>query len=89
VFFSSPAEADQAVSMMDGRLFFLGKLKGKTMNAATWDGKTKFKTGETEEEEQKRLEQWDKWLTGEDEEEEKNKSNSSGLTKSETSEERK
>jgi HIV Tat-specific factor 1 len=71
VFFSSAAEADQAVAMMDGRLFFLGRLPGRTMTAATWDGKTKFKKNETEEEEQKRLAQWDKWLEEQDNEKEK------------------
>jgi len=50
------------VAMTDGRLFFLGQLPGRKMEAKTWDGKTKYKTGETEEEERSRLAQWDKWL---------------------------
>ncbi len=61
VFFDSPGEADQAIAMLDDRMFF----NKRTMRAATWDGKTKYKVGETEEEEQKRLANWDKFLAGE------------------------
>ena len=39
------------------------------MKAATWDGKTKYKVNETEEEEKERLGKWDKFLTDEIEKE--------------------
>ena len=61
VFFASPEEADVAISMLDGRIF----AKDKIMKAATWDGKTKYKVNETEEEEKERLAKWDKFLTDE------------------------
>ena len=61
VFFASPEEADIAISMLDGRIF----AKDKIMKAATWDGKTKYKVNETEEEEKERLAKWDKFLTDE------------------------
>ncbi len=74
VFFSTPAEADQAVAMLDGRMFF----NKRVMSASTWDGKTKFKVEETEEEERRRLENWDKFLEGEDEEEKEGEKKSEG-----------
>ena len=58
VFFASPEEADISISMLDGRVFS----KGKAMKAYTWDGKTKYKVNETEEEEKERLANWDKFL---------------------------
>ena len=65
VFFASPEEADIAISMLDGRIF----AKDKVMKASTWDGKTKYKVNETEEEEKERLAKWDKFLTDEIEKE--------------------
>ena len=65
VFFASPEEADIAISMLDGRIF----AKDKIMKASTWDGKTKYKVNETEEEEKERLAKWDKFLTEEVEKE--------------------
>ena len=65
VFFGSPEEADVAISMLDGRIF----AKDKIMKASTWDGKTKYKVNETEEEEKERLAKWDKFLTEEVEKE--------------------
>ena len=59
VFFPSPEEADIAISMLDGRIF----AKSKVMKAYTWDGKTKYKVNETEEEEKERLANWDTFLT--------------------------
>ena len=41
-----------------GRLFFNGRI----MKAQTWDGKTKYRVEETEEEERARLEEWAKYL---------------------------
>ena len=65
VFFRSPEEADLAISMMNGRMF-----NQRVMKAETWNGKEKFKVEETEEEEQERLSNWDKFLNEEEEEEE-------------------
>ena len=62
VFFGSPEEADMAISMLNGRLFSSQKTP---MKAYTWDGKTKYKINETEEEEKERLANWDKFLTEE------------------------
>ena len=47
--------------MLDGRLYITGNDR-RTLNAATWDGKTKYKVNETEEEEKERLANWDKFL---------------------------
>ena len=47
---------------MDGRLFFNKRL----MSVATWDGKTKYKSTETAEEEAERLKNWDQFLEGEE-----------------------
>lgn len=62
VFFTSPEEADMAISMLDGRMFSNNKIP---MKAYTWDGKTKYKINETEEEEKERLANWDKFLAEE------------------------
>jgi HIV Tat-specific factor 1 len=59
VFFKSPEEADLAISMLDGRLY--SKACGP-MKCYTWDGKTKYKVTETEEEERERLANWEKFL---------------------------
>ena len=58
VFFNTPEEADTAISMLDGRLYG----DKRVLKASTWDGKTKFKVNETEEEEQERLKKWDEFL---------------------------
>ena len=50
-----------AISMLDGRLYINGNDR-RVLNASTWDGKTKFKVNETEEEEKERLANWDKYL---------------------------
>merc|ERR1712083_170370 len=73
VFFGSPEEADIAISMLDGRLFG----KDKIMKAYTWDGKTKYKVNETEEEEKERLAKWDQFLAEDVEKDKKDKSYSS------------
>ncbi|XP_075163887.1 RRM1_TatSF1_like and RRM2_TatSF1_like domain-containing protein barc isoform X2 [Haematobia irritans] len=54
---SSPEEADLVIQMMHGRFF--GK---RQLTAEHWDGKTKYKIEETEEEIQKRLNKWDNYL---------------------------
>lgn len=65
VFFSSAEEADLAIQSMNGRLFFNKRI----MSVDTWDGKTKYKSTETAEEEAERLRNWDKFLAQEEEEE--------------------
>ncbi|XP_058975666.1 uncharacterized protein LOC131801245 [Musca domestica] len=54
---STPEEADLVIQMMHGRFF--GK---RQLTAEHWDGKTKYKIEETEEEIQKRLNKWDNFL---------------------------
>jgi HIV Tat-specific factor 1 len=49
--------ADQCVSLMNGRFF-----AGRKLSAHVWDGKTKYKIEETEEEAEKRIKQWDQFL---------------------------
>ena len=63
VFFASPEEADVAIVNMNGRIF----AKDNVMKATTWDGKTKYKINETEEEEKERLAKWDQFLAEENE----------------------
>lgn len=58
---ADPDEADLVIQMMNGRFF--GKRK---LTAETWDGKTKFKIGETDAEFEKRLSNWDKFLETDD-----------------------
>jgi HIV Tat-specific factor 1 len=64
VFFKTPEEADLAISMLDGRLF--SQARGP-MKCYTWDGKTKYKVTESEEEEKVRLAKWEKFLKEEEE----------------------
>ncbi|KAM7357225.1 RRM1_TatSF1_like and RRM2_TatSF1_like domain-containing protein barc [Cochliomyia hominivorax] len=58
---ASPEEADLVIQMMHGRFF--GK---RQLTAEHWDGKTKYKIEETEEEIQKRLNKWDQYLESEE-----------------------
>lgn len=60
---SDPEEADLVVQMMDRRYF--GK---RMLSAAIWDGKTKFKLKETEDETKERLSKWDEFLEQDDDE---------------------
>ena len=64
VFFRSPEDADVAISMLDGRLYITGSDQ-RVLSAAAWDGKTKYKVNETEEEERERLANWEKFLQDE------------------------
>lgn len=54
---SDPEEADLVIQMMDRRFF--GK---RLLSAQTWDGKTKYKLNETEDERNERLAEWEKFL---------------------------
>ncbi|XP_046403880.1 HIV Tat-specific factor 1 homolog [Ischnura elegans] len=61
VFFQDAEEADICVKLLNGRWFGQRRLV-----AETWDGKTKYRIEETEEEREKRLQNWAKFLeTGE------------------------
>lgn len=60
VVFKEFESADQCLEKMHGRWFAQRQLK-----AELWDGKTKYKIKETQEEAEKRLESWDKFLEGE------------------------
>jgi HIV Tat-specific factor 1 len=64
VFFATPEEADGAIPMLDGRMFNSNSTINKLspMKAYTWDGKTKYKINESEEEEKARLANWDTFL---------------------------
>lgn len=64
---SDPDEADLVVQMMDRRYF--GK---RMLSAEIWDGKTKFKLKETEDETKERLSKWDEFLEQDDEQSAKN-----------------
>ncbi|GBM27438.1 HIV Tat-specific factor 1 [Araneus ventricosus] len=61
VTFMEPEMADECINLMNGRWF-----AGRKLTAETWDGKTKYKVIETEEERQKRLQKWEKFLEEKD-----------------------
>uniref|UniRef100_A0A915JB03 17S U2 SnRNP complex component HTATSF1 n=1 Tax=Romanomermis culicivorax TaxID=13658 RepID=A0A915JB03_ROMCU len=61
VTFGAPEEADDCVTMMNYRIFV-----GRQLRAATWDGRTKYKVDEKNDEKEKRLSNWDKFLNGEE-----------------------
>ncbi|CAL1272025.1 unnamed protein product [Larinioides sclopetarius] len=63
VTFTEPEMADECINLMNGRWF-----AGRKLTAETWDGKTKYKVIETEEERQKRLQKWEKFLEEKDSE---------------------
>lgn len=54
---------------LDGRLYG----DKRVLKAFTWDGKTKYKVAETEEEERERLRKWDEFLEGGEEADETEK----------------
>ena len=57
VFFSDFDSADKCVALMNGRFF-----AGRRLHALLWDGKTKYKINESEQEAEKRMKEWDKYL---------------------------
>jgi len=63
VWFKEPEEADMAIEMMNKRMF-----GSKVMEVATWDGKTKYKKAVEvkQDEEERNLDSWDKFLNEED-----------------------
>jgi len=63
VFFRTPEEADRCIEVLHGRWF-----AGQKITAETWDGVTKYRVEETEEEKAQRLAKWDDFLAKDDEE---------------------
>lgn len=57
VTFKTPEDADDCITMMDYRIFH-----GKQIRAETWDGKTKYKSDESKEDQDKRLSSWHEFL---------------------------
>ncbi|KFD54538.1 hypothetical protein M514_04685 [Trichuris suis] len=57
VTFERPEEADDCITMMNWRMF-----SGRVLRADRWDGSTKYKIQETEEEAQQRLAHWQSFL---------------------------
>lgn len=57
---SNPEEAEQVVTLLNGRWFMKRQL-----TAEIWDGKTKFKIAETDSQITQRLDKWDEFLEGE------------------------
>ncbi|XP_075232872.1 RRM1_TatSF1_like and RRM2_TatSF1_like domain-containing protein barc [Lycorma delicatula] len=55
--FKEPEAADACIQLLNGRWF-----NKRRITAETWDGKTKYKIIETEEEIKKRIEKWDQFL---------------------------
>lgn len=57
IHFSDFEAADKCVSLMNGRFF-----AGRKLTAEPWDGKTRYRVNETEEEAAQRMKEWDKFL---------------------------
>uniref|UniRef100_A0A5S6QDI4 17S U2 SnRNP complex component HTATSF1 n=1 Tax=Trichuris muris TaxID=70415 RepID=A0A5S6QDI4_TRIMR len=57
VTFERPEEADDCITMMNWRMF-----KGRQLRADRWDGVTKYKVQETEEEAQARIAHWQSFI---------------------------
>ena len=66
VIFAEADHSDGCIAAMHERL-----RTGRKITAECWDGKTKYDVMETDEERQKRIDKWQKYLAGEEEEEEK------------------
>merc|ERR1712087_1085830 len=65
VIFAEAEHSDGCISAMHERL-----RSGRKITAECWDGKTKYDVKETDEERQKRIDKWQKYLAGEEDEEE-------------------
>ncbi|KAF7489513.1 HIV Tat-specific factor 1 -like protein [Sarcoptes scabiei] len=59
-------DADKCVQLMNGRFF-----AGRKLDSHLWDGKTKYKVQETEEEIEERMKKWDQYLEQQDLEQQK------------------
>ncbi|KAJ1360252.1 hypothetical protein KIN20_019178 [Parelaphostrongylus tenuis] len=70
VTFETTDNSDMAVKMLNGRI-----VDGRRLEVSLWDGKTKYKIEETEEERQRRLSAWQNFLKADsDDDEEKEES---------------
>lgn len=69
VTFKEPEEADACIGRMNGRWF-----AQRQLSAETWDGRTRYKIFETEEELEERLKKWDDFLEADDDEKAKSSS---------------
>ncbi|VDN34614.1 unnamed protein product [Cylicostephanus goldi] len=65
VTFETTDESDMAVKMLNGRI-----VDGRRLEVSLWDGKTKYKVQETEEERQRRLAAWQNYIKGDSDDEE-------------------
>ncbi|TKR59599.1 hypothetical protein L596_029247 [Steinernema carpocapsae] len=64
VTFENVENSDEAVRTLNGRL-----VKGRHLEVSLWDGKTKYEVAETEEQRERRLNQWSRYLEEDDGEE--------------------
>lgn len=55
--FAAAEDADDCITMMNYRVFH-----GKQLRAETWDGRTKYKSEESHEDQEKRLSTWHEFL---------------------------
>lgn len=65
ILFQEPEMADECIQALNGRFY-----GGRTISAETYDGVTKYEVQETEEELQKRLDDWEKFIGGSDDDDE-------------------
>ncbi|WKX91210.1 hypothetical protein Q1695_009775 [Nippostrongylus brasiliensis] len=68
--------SDMAVKMLNGRI-----VDGRRLEVALWDGKTRYKMEESEEDRKRRLEAWQNYIKGEndsDDEDSKQKTEGTG-----------
>ncbi|CAI2308958.1 unnamed protein product [Caenorhabditis sp. 36 PRJEB53466] len=65
VTFPTTEESDNAVKYLNGRV-----VDGRKLTAELWDGKTKYKVEETEEDEERRRAEFEKFISGKNEEDE-------------------
>lgn len=67
VTFETTLCSDMAVKMLNGRI-----VDGRRLEVALWDGKTKYKIDESEEDRKRRLAAWENYIQGDDEEDNHN-----------------
>ncbi|RCN32357.1 hypothetical protein ANCCAN_21835 [Ancylostoma caninum] len=67
VTFETTDESDMAVKMLNGRI-----VDGRRLEVSLWDGKTKYKVQESEEDRQRRLAAWQNFIKGDSDDEEEN-----------------
>ncbi|KAK6731707.1 hypothetical protein RB195_007896 [Necator americanus] len=68
VTFETTDESDMAVKMLNGRI-----VDGRRLEVCLWDGKTKYKVQETEEERKRRLAAWENYIKGDSDDEDERK----------------